>query len=342
MKDGEIMAKLNRWGEDETIYREVDRMRRGETTLESLLLRWSGDNYFLKIALDPTKYPATVPQEYLLKDDRNVALSKHPRYDPMGLHFHDYFEMNYVMSGECTQHFEDGACHLRCGDFCLLSPDASHYIEAFDDDAIVLNIAIRQSTFLKQFSSLARRDSTISGFFMDNLYAKKKLRYLLVHSAGDQTVRHLILQMYGEELDRDPFSDDIMTASMTILFNILMRFYANDMEAPPLRQTQSEITDALLSYIHRHFSDVTIQQVADEFHFSRQYCSRLIREMTGCTFSELVTGFRIGYAEDLLSNTFLKVEEISERLGYANPETFIRAFFRVKGMTPRQYRKQSE
>ena len=340
MKDGEIIEKLMEWGEDEIIDREVARMRRGETTLEALLARWPADNYFLKIALDPTLYPDTVPQEYLLEDDRSVALSKHPRYSPMRLHFHNYFEMNYVLSGACTQRFEDGAAHLKRGDFCLLSPDAAHSIEAFDDDAIVINIAIRQSTFLKQFSALARRDSTISRFFMDNLYSKKKLRYLLVRSGGDEDVYHTILRMYGEELDRDAFSDDILVASMTILFNLFMRRHASEMEAPPLRQTQSETTDALLSYIHARFADVTIQQVADEFHFSRQYCSRLIREMTGCTFSELVTGFRIGYAEDLLSNTFLRVEEISERLGYANPETFIRAFRRVKGMTPRQFRDQ--
>lgn len=340
MRDGEIIERLMEWEEDETIAREVTRMRRGETTLEALLARWPADNHILQITLDPDQYPEIVPEEYLLENDRSVALSKHPRYSPMRLHFHNYFEMNYVVSGECTQHFEDGAAHLKPGDFCLLSPDAAHYIEAFSDDAIVINIAIRQSTFLNQFSALARRDSTISRFFMDNLYSRKKLRYLLARSAGDEAIRHLILEMYGEELNRDAFSDDILVASMTILFNLFMRCHADDMEAPPLRQTQSAVTDALLGYIHAHFADVTIRQVADTFHFSRQYCSRLIRETTGCTFSELVTGFRIGYAEDLLSNTFLKVEAISERLGYANPETFIRAFHRVKGMTPGQFRDQ--
>ena len=341
MRDLEIMGELLAWSEDESIDRDVWRMRRGELDLDVILERWPEDNYFLRIALDPEKYPDSVSEDYLLKDDRNVALSKHPRYSPMPLHVHDYFEMNYVVQGDCTQHFEDGAVCLSAGDFCMLSPDARHYIEAFSDETIVLNIAIRQGTFLKQFSALSMKDSPVSKFFMDNLYSKKKLRYLLVRSAGDEEIRHKILEMYGEEMCRDRYSDAILVASMSILFNLLLRRYGDKMEAPPIRQTQSELTDALLSYIHQNYTDVSLQQVADEFHFSRQYCSKLIREMTGCSFSELVTGFKIGMSEDLFRNTYLSSEEISERVGYANPETFIRSFQRVKGMTPKQYRKQA-
>ena len=155
MTDQEILEKLKGWDEDETIDREVARMRRGEIAIESLLQHWPADNYFLKLALDPQKYPDCVPEQYLLKDARNIAISKHPRYSPMPLHSHDYFEMYYVVQGDCTQRFEDGAVRLSGGDFCMLSPDAKHCIEAFDDNALILNIAIRQGTFLKQFSALS-------------------------------------------------------------------------------------------------------------------------------------------------------------------------------------------
>ena len=36
------------------------------------------------------------------------------------------------------------------------------------------------------------------------------------------------------------------------------------MEAPPMRQMHSELTDALLGYIHQHYADITIRQVAEE------------------------------------------------------------------------------
>ena len=109
---------------------------------------------------------------------------------------------------------------------------------------------------------------------------------------------------------------------------------------PPLRQSKSDLTDAILAYIHAHYADVTLQQVADTFHFSRQYCTRLITDLTGYSFSQLITHFRIGRGEELLATTFLSVEEISEQLGYGHPETFIRAFKRIKGVTPGQYRRE--
>ena len=339
MNTREIMERLMEWEEPELVNRDVARMRRGEITREALLERWGAENYYLQIALEPERFPDTVSVEYLLGANENVAMSKHPRYCPMPLHCHDYFEMNFVVCGSCVQRFEDGEAQLTTGDFCLLSPEARHAIEAHADDALVLNLAIRRNTFLKQFSSLPRRESAISSFFMDNLYARKKLRYLLIHSSGEEAIKALILQMYGENLERDLYTDDMLTASMSLLFNLLLRHCGDRMEAPPLRRAQGEVADAILGYIHSHYEAISIQQVADAFHFSRQYCSRLILDLTGCTFTELVTRFRIGHGEDLLANTFLSVDEIGERLGYANPETFIRAFQRVKGVTPGQYRR---
>lgn len=341
MEDARIVEGLMAWDEDESIYRAVYRALRGEGSLDQVRRRWPEDNYFLQLALDPTKYPDTVPADYLLAGDRSVAVSKHPRYNRMPLHIHDYFELNYVVSGSCVQRFEDSAADLAEGDLCLLSPDARHRIEAFDDDAIVLNLAIRTSSFLRQFSTLPRKDSAISSFFMGNLYSRKKLRYLLVHGAGDAEVRHMTLQMYGEELRRDSYTDDILAARMSILFNLLLRNHSGRMEAPSLRQTRNPATDAILGYIQSHSAEVTLQQVADAFHFSRQYCSRLIMELTGCSFSELLTGFRVGQGEELLLHTHMSVEEISAQVGYANPETFIRAFRRVKGVPPGQLRRRS-
>lgn len=342
MTDQEVLDILCAWDETDLIYRDVARMARGEINLEELLQAWPPDHEVIQYALYPEKRYDIIPSSYLLGDERSVAINKHPRYNVAAWHSHDYFELNYVVKGHCIQHFEDGMVKLSVGDFCLLSPDAIHYISTDDDDSIVLNIGIRQTTFIRQFSSLPRQDSAISSFFMDNLYSKNKLRYLLAPTAGDETIRHIVLQMYAEEMNRDRYTDDILVSVMSILFNVLLRYHSEDMKAPPMRQTQNALTDEMLGYIHKHFADITLEQMAETFHFSRQYCSRLIRELTGESFSELITMVRIGYGETLLMDTFLSLEEISEKVGYANPETFIRAFKRVRGMTPNQFRRKNK
>ena len=56
--------------------------------------------------------------------------------------------------------------------------------------------------------------------------------------------------------------------------------------------------------------------------------------------SEFRDEVRLALAETLLGTTPLPVQEISARLGYAGPTSFINAFKRWKGTTPRSYRRR--
>ena len=95
----------------------------------------------------------------------------------------------------------------------------------------------------------------------------------------------------------------------------------------------------ILNYIIQNYASVTLRDVAAQFHFSEPYCSRMIADITGISFSELVTRIRLQNGENLLAHTQMSVADISDRIGYKNPETFIRSFSRNYHMTPSQYRK---
>ena len=68
---------------------------------------------------------------------------------------------------------------------------------------------------------------------------------------------------------------------------------------------------------------------------SRSLHRRLAAE--GTTFRQLVREVRTALAEEMLSYR-MTVDEVSERLGYAEPASFIHAFKRWKGMPPGAYR----
>ena len=84
----------------------------------------------------------------------------------------------------------------------------------------------------------------------------------------------------------------------------------------------------------------TLGEVAERFHFSEPYCSKRILGITGMPFSELVTRIRLQNGESMLIHTQMSIADISERVGYKNPETFVRCFRRYYQMTPGQYRKE--
>ena len=83
---------------------------------------------------------------------------------------------------------------------------------------------------------------------------------------------------------------------------------------------------------------VNLTAIAEEFHLSETYVSRLIKQKTGKTFGEHVQTIRLKKARTLLRNTTMTVETIAQSVGYPSVEHFNRIFKKTYQLTPVQYR----
>jgi two-component system response regulator YesN len=83
---------------------------------------------------------------------------------------------------------------------------------------------------------------------------------------------------------------------------------------------------------------ISLKQAAVEVCLSPKYLSRLFKEYTGVGFNEYRLQIKIQKAEGLLGSCTDTIEQLSIRLGYKNPESFIRIFQKRTGLTPTQYR----
>jgi YesN/AraC family two-component response regulator len=111
------------------------------------------------------------------------------------------------------------------------------------------------------------------------------------------------------------------------------------LEIPEVNQKGKAYENQFLNYILNNYSTVTLKELSEQFNFSVPYCSKLIKSLTGYSFSELLTSVRMQQGERLLLLTQLSIAEISDKIGYEHPETFIRVFKRNFGISPSQYRK---
>ena len=82
-----------------------------------------------------------------------------------------------------------------------------------------------------------------------------------------------------------------------------------------------------------------IEQIAEEMHLAVRSLRRRLEE-EGTTFRALVEEVRQMLAEEYLRMPGMKIEEISMRLGYSEPASFIHAFKRWKGSSPHHFREQ--
>ena len=102
------------------------------------------------------------------------------------------------------------------------------------------------------------------------------------------------------------------------------------------------VSDRIAEYLAEHFTGpVYLEQLCDEFHFSKNHIINLFKQRYGMTPFEYVNLLRIRKAKHLLEATSSPIEQISVESGFRNYSHFYRLFLRESQMSPAQWRKQS-
>ena len=90
-----------------------------------------------------------------------------------------------------------------------------------------------------------------------------------------------------------------------------------------------------------HQEDLSLNRIAEEVHLTPSYISTLFKKYQGVNLSDYLMELRVKKAMSLLAETDLKTYEISEKVGYGNPQYFSVVFKRITGCAPGEYRKIS-
>ncbi|MCR2807166.1 response regulator transcription factor [Paenibacillus soyae] len=98
--------------------------------------------------------------------------------------------------------------------------------------------------------------------------------------------------------------------------------------------------DKSLDYIRTHYLEpMTLQQVADYVHVSKNYFSILFKKVTGENFIDYVIKLRVQRAKELLAGSELKVYEVAEQSGFGDVKYFSKLFKKITGRSPVDYRE---
>lgn len=81
-------------------------------------------------------------------------------------------------------------------------------------------------------------------------------------------------------------------------------------------------------------------QVAEEVHTSEDYLTRVFKKELGISPWEYLNRYRIWLAENLLRNTGMSVNEVSNETGFQDQAYFCRVFKKIKGYSPVKVKKR--
>lgn len=88
-------------------------------------------------------------------------------------------------------------------------------------------------------------------------------------------------------------------------------------------------------YIKNHiFMKISLADTASFINVSPNYLSALFRQYSDLGFSEYINKMKVKKAQELLAKSNLKIYQVSEELGFDNPQYFSRVFKKYTGHTP--------
>lgn len=85
---------------------------------------------------------------------------------------------------------------------------------------------------------------------------------------------------------------------------------------------------------------ISISGIAKYVGLNRSYLCSIFKEYLNMSLQEYLMLFRINKACELMNNNILTIGDISRSVGYDDPLHFSKVFKKIKGISPKEYRKK--
>lgn len=280
---------------------------------------------------------ATDERQYMMNEDYEVYEKQGEPVGAMAFHYHDFYEIIYVLEGEYSSMIENQTYHMKKGDFLLIDQNLMHkyhYIEKKHGSSkrIILWITPRMLAELSggemDLSACFRGNSACAWHFP--VYYEEMLQGYL-----------LKLAMTGMQESKEPGAKKILDRGCLTLFFVYLNtlcargeylFGQEDMITHPLVEQVS-------AYIDGHIEDrITVEELAAQVHMSKYYFLRKFKELTGVTAHAFLVNKRLIRACAALREG-RSVAESYQLGGFTDYTSFLRNFRETFGVAPGKYRE---
>ena len=132
------------------------------------------------------------------------------------------------------------------------------------------------------------------------------------------------------------------TKELTVLVNNAYADYSERLRALQIPSNSSPLIHKCVQYVQETINTpVSVSDVADFVGKSASYVSTRFKSEMGCTLSSFIIQSKIEEAKSLLQHTDMSIADISSYLCFSDQCYFHRAFRKVTGETPLEFRKKA-
>lgn len=256
-------------------------------------------------------------------------------YSMSSKHYHDYYELYYLWSGERLYFIKNRTYHVHQGDLVLINVNEIHKtLEAGSDS---------HERILIYFHEEFIKDLLVDENY-NPLTCFSGAKVIRPEKQDTNVIENLLFRMIDETKKNLPETKlylRVLLLEMLITLHRLQSYQEDDSAEFPglMHKKVSEI----VRYINDHYAQhQSLKIVAAKFNISPYYLSRIFNKATGFSFVEYLNSIRVKEAQKLLKETSLTITEIAEKVGYESLTHFGRVFKSITGLSPMKYRKSTQ
>lgn len=244
-------------------------------------------------------------------------------------HYHPYYELLYVVSGEFRYFINDTALRVTANNVILVKKNFIHkaifdtnnpctfYFLNFPENIITPEHHAILNELFDNYQLDFKNDNFMVGmlflkicreFNKTQIYWQKNIYYQL---------NELIIMLYRASL----------------LQNKMLAITSS-----PIKKSIRFINECINKHEASHIS---LESVADHCHLSTTSLSKKFKKETGINFKNYVVTSQVLYAQKLIDTTSLPITEIAFLCGFPDSNYFSTVFKRVTQISPSQYASYS-
>ena len=235
-------------------------------------------------------------------------------------HKHSFFELHMPVCGEAVYEF-DGQLHKTDKNgFLLFSPETIHKLNFATEDF---------SEFVFGFDVLSPQK-----LFLD--LSKKRYFEGEVTEYMKNSIEHML-----ENAQNALFGFDVaINSQLTCLCIEIFQQITGETSSVDSAITNDMRIDLAVKFIDDNISsNLTCDDVADCVHISLRHLNRLCEKALSMSIASLILSRKVRYAKKLMADPERSLLSVSELPGFSSQQQFSKAFKRIEGITPTQYKK---
>lgn len=260
------------------------------------------------------------------------------------MHKHDFLEIAYVIEGEGVHIVGTEQYEISKGDLFVINYDVPHGFfskPGSTKDPVVYNCSFMPGFIDSTLFSSNNFQDIVSSFLFKSLFPEdyRPIADLRLQGVEFNEIGELYNKMYLEYKGMKKGYCDMIRVYLIELF--IKMFRLMESSGPKIRTTKyvDSVNKAIQYMKHNFNSEVKLDDLAIQSFLSKNYFSRLFKEVTGISFSDYLQRLRVDEACSLLRQTDMKVIDIAQQAGFKDIKFFYEVFKKITGKTPGDYRK---